>query len=240
MAWLLDFRYDGKDIYDEIRAEARALIPKLCRARKNKSGNIVRLEIMDKFGYYVTESSEHNAEYTPYWIKSQYPELIRKYNIPLDEYPRRCINQIESWKKQYKEISSDPHLSHKLSREYGARIMNAVVTDVPYRINGNILNRGCIENLPADSVVEVPGMVDSQGVHGTVIGRLPTQCAALNMTNINPQLLTIEAALTRKKDTVYQAALLDPHTSAELPVDKIIAMCDDLFEAHGSMIPKYR
>ena len=240
MAWLLDFRYDGKDIYDEIRAEARALIPKLCRARKNKSGNIVRLEIMDKFGYYVTESSEHNAEYMPYWIKSRYPELIRKYNIPLDEYPRRCINQIESWKKQYKEISSKPHLTHNLSREYGARIMDAVITDVPYRINGNILNCGYIENLPADAVVEVPCMVDSRGVHGTVIGRLPTQCAALNMTNINPQLLAIEAALTRKKDTVYQAAMLDPHTSSELPIDKIIALCDDLFQAHGSMIPKYR
>ena len=240
MAWLLDFRCDGKDIYDEIRAEAKALVPKLCRAKKNKSGNIVRLEIMNKFGYYVTESSEHNAEYTPYWIKSQYPELITKYNIPLDEYPRRCVNQIAAWKKQYKEILADPHLTRTLSREYGARIMNAVVTDTPYRINGNVLNRGYIENLPSDAVVEVPCLVDSRGVHGTVIGRLPTQCAALNMTNVNPQLLTIEAALTRKKDTVYQAAMLDPHTAAELPIDKIVAMCDDLFKAHGNMIPKYR
>lgn len=240
MAWLLDFRYDGKDIYDELRAEAKTMVPKMCRAKKNKSANIVRLEIMNKFGYYVTESSEHNAEYTPYWIKSQYPELITKYNIPLDEYPRRCVNQIAAWKKQYKEILADPHLTRTLSREYGARIMNAVVTDTPYRINGNVLNRGYIENLPSDAVVEVPCLVDSRGVHGTVIGRLPTQCAALNMTNVNPQLLTIEAALTRKKDTVYQAAMLDPHTAAELPIDKIIAMCDDLFKAHGNMIPKYR
>ena len=201
---------------------------------------MVRLEMMRRFGYYVTESSEHNAEYLPYFIKSGYPELIDKWNIPLDEYPRRCINQIAGWKKQYAELKEDPKLGHTLSHEYGSGIINAIVTDTPYRIGGNVMNNGLIPNLPPKAVVEVPCLVDRNGVQGTYVGDLPEQCAALNRTNINVQLLTIEAALTGKKDKIYQAALLDPHTSAELPIDSIIKMCDDLIKAHGDMLPKYK
>lgn len=239
MAWLLEISQDGKDLYPELRAEAKKMIPKM-RAGKIESGNIVRLEIMNRFGYYVTESSEHNAEYMPYWIKSAYPELIEQYNIPLDEYPRRCVSQIESWKKQYKEICTDPHLTHTLSCEYGSGIMNAIETNVPYQIGGNVLNNGFIENLPREAVVEVPCLIDANGVQGTYVGKLPTQCAALNMTNINVHLLTIEAALTRKKEAIYHAALLDPHTSSELNIDDTIAMCDDLIKAHGDLLPKYK
>ena len=123
--------------------------------------------------------------------------------------------------------------------QYGSQIINSIVTGVPTEINGNIMNKGFIENLPSDCVVEVPCLVDSNGIQGTYVGRIPTQCAALNMTNINVQQLTIEAALTLKRDAIYHAALLDPHTSAELPMDKIIAMCDELIEAHGDYLPKY-
>ena len=242
MAWLLSITNKGKDIYPEIK---KAAAKKLAKWRKEKDlskkpGNMIRLEIMMKFGYYVTESSEHNAEYMPYWIKSNYPELIDEYKIPLDEYPRRCIRQIEGWKKQYKEICGNSKLSHTLSREYGSGITNSIISDQPYQIGGNVMNNGFITNLPHDAVVEVPCLVDGNGIQGTYIGDLPQVCAALNRTNINVQLLAIEAALKRKKEYIYQAAMLDPHTAAELSIDKIIAMCDDMIKAHGNMLPKYK
>ncbi len=239
MAWLLELTKDGRDVYPQMRKLGQKIVKKVRGKSADKHGNLIRLEMMNKFGYYVTESSEHNAEYAPYWIKSAYPELIEEYGIPLDEYPRRCVNQIKWWKDQYAEICNAGKMEHKLSREYGSRIMNAVVTNEPCQIGGNVLNNGFIPNLPAKAVVEVPCLVDSNGVQGTFVGELPPQCAAMNMTNINVQLLTIEAALTGKREHIYHAAMLDPHTSAELPVDKIIAMCDDLIEAHGDMLPRY-
>ena len=243
MGWLLEVTRNGKDIYPELRKKGLSFIKKqraLPKGSDKKSGNMIRVEMMNRFGYYVTESSEHNAEYAPYWIKHNYPQLIDEFAIPLDEYPRRCVNQIENWKKQYKEICCNKDLTHKRSHEYGASIMEAMVTDNPVQIGGNVLNRGLIPNLPADAVVEVPCLVNSQGVQGCYVGNLPPQCAALNMTNVNPQLLTIEAALTLKKEHIYHAAMLDPHTSAELSIDDIVAMCDDLIEAHGNMLPKYK
>ncbi|MEA4862283.1 MAG: alpha-glucosidase/alpha-galactosidase [Victivallaceae bacterium] len=241
MGWLLSITENGKDIYPELKALADDKIAKWRAAtdKQDKSGNMIRIEMMRRFGYYVTESSEHNAEYQPYWIKAKYPELIDEYNIPLDEYPRRCVNQIEGWNKQYQELSADPHLSHKLSCEYGSGIIESIWTDKPYRIGGNVLNHGLIPNLPSKAVVEVPCLVDGGGVRGCYVGELPTQCAALNMTNINVQLLTIEAALTRKRDRIYQAALLDPHTSSELSIDDTVKMCDELIAAHGDMLPEY-
>ncbi|MGI5870252.1 MAG: alpha-glucosidase/alpha-galactosidase [Kiritimatiellia bacterium] len=242
MGWLLEVTMDGRDLYPELKEAAFEKLDAWRKQKdvKKKSGNMVRLEIMRKFGYYVTESSEHNAEYMPYWIKSKYPKLIDEYNIPLDEYPRRCIHQIESWKRQYKEICENPNLTHKRSHEYGSGIMEAIVTDVPYQIGGNVLNRGLIPNLPADAVVEVPCLVDSNGVQGTYVGALPVQCAALNMTNINVHLATIEAALTRKREHIYHAAMLDPHAAAELSLDEIVAMCDALIEEHGELLPKFQ
>ena len=242
MAWLLEITENGKDIYPELKRKAKKILQDAFKGKEpaKKHGNLVRLEMMLKFGYYVTESSEHNAEYAPYWIKSKYPELIEKYNIPLDEYPRRCIRQIEQWKSQYEELRSKPYLDHKLSHEYGSRIMQAMLTNVPIMIGGNVLNDGrFIENLPKEAVVEVPCLVDRNGVQPTTIGNLPTICAALNQTNINTQLLTVEAILTQKKEKIYQAAMLDPHTSSELSIDDIIHLCDDLIEAHGKMLPKY-
>jgi alpha-galactosidase len=159
--------------------------------------------------------------------------LIEEFNIPLDEYPRRCIRQIEGWQQMSKALVENPNLTHFRTHEYGSYIMQAIETDVPYRIGGNVLNTGLITNLPSKAVVEVPCLVDRNGVQGCYVGDLPEQLAALNRTNINVQLLTIEAALTRKRDAVYHAAMLDPHTASELTLDQIRALCDDLFEAHG-------
>jgi alpha-galactosidase len=169
----------------------------------------------------------------PYWIKSQFPGLIEEFNIPLDEYPRRCINQIAGWKKQSQDLVHNKNLTHQRTGEYGSYIMEAIQTNVPYRIGGNVLNTGLITNLPSQAVVEVACLVDRNGVQGCYVGDLPEQLAGLNRTNINVQLLAVEAALTHRRDAVYQAAMLDPHTSSELTLDQIRNLCDDLFAAHG-------
>ncbi|QUH30075.1 alpha-glucosidase/alpha-galactosidase [Vallitalea guaymasensis] len=232
MAWLLEITSNGVDLYPEIK--------KLAAALETPHDNMVRLEIMKQFGYYVTESSEHNAEYMPYFIKDKYPHFIEKYNIPLDEYPRRCVEQIANWEKQRDELTKDNTLSHKRSNEYGSYIMEAMETNVPYTIGGNVMNTGLIPNLPSDCVVEVPCLVNSSGVIPCHVGELPMQLAALNKTNIGVHQLTVEAALTRKKDYIYYAAMLDPHTSSELSIDDIKNMCDDLIEAHGDWLPEFK
>ncbi|WP_239706438.1 MULTISPECIES: alpha-glucosidase/alpha-galactosidase [unclassified Mammaliicoccus] len=233
MAWLLEITRDGEDLYPEIKKRAK-------EKQKTTHDDMVRFELMDKFGYYVTESSEHNAEYHPYFIKSQYPELIEKFNIPLDEYPRRCVNQIEDWQHMRDDIVNNQNLTHERSHEYGSYIIEAMETNKPYKIGGNVLNTGgLISNLPENTVVEVPCLVDASGIAPTYVGELPEQLAALNRTNINTQLLTIEAALTQKKEKIYQAAMLDPHTASELSMDDIISLCDDLIEAHGDWLPTY-
>lgn len=227
MGWLLEIRdKNGVDLYPEIKRRAKA------KNASEKHGDMVRYDYIDKLGYYCTESSEHNAEYNYFYIKSRYPELIDKFNIPLDEYPRRCVNQIKNWEKQKEELLNGGDIEHTRSHEYASRIMEAMVTNTPYKIGGNVLNTGLIDNLPADACVEVPCLVDGAGIHPTHVGRLPVQLAAMNMLNINCQLLTIEAAVTGRKEHVYQAAMLDPHTGAELSIDDIISMCDDLIEAH--------
>ncbi len=231
MAWLLDIRRNGLDLYPEIKQRAEN--------KREKHKNMVRYEIMKKFGYYVTESSEHNSEYMPYFIKSKYPELIEKFNIPLDEYPRRCVEQISNWKKMRDELVNNPKLEHERSNEYASYIMEAIETNNPISINGNVLNNNLITNLPKEACVEVPCLVDAQKISPCYVGGLPEQLASLNRTNINPQLLTIEAAVTRKKENIYYAALLDPHTSAELSMDEIVSLCDELIVAHGDFLPKY-
>lgn len=233
MAWLLEISKDGVDLYPEIKRRA------IEKQQSEKHHDMVRYELMFKFGYYVTESSEHNAEYHPYFIKSAYPELIDRYNIPLDEYPRRCVNQINDWSSMRESLINDKALQHTRSHEYASYIVEAIETDIPYRIHGNVMNTGLITNLPAEACVEVACLVDRNGVTPTHVGSLPPQLAALNRTNINTQLLTVEAAITRKREHIYHAAMLDPHTSAELPLDHIVALCDDLIEAHGSWLPEF-
>ncbi len=235
MAWLLELKdKNGIDLYPEIKSRIAG------KMADPEFKDKVRLDYINNFGYYCTESSEHNAEYNMFYIKSKYPELIEKYNIPLDEYPRRCVNQIAAWKKEYAELLENGVKEHERSREYASRIMESIVTDTPYQIGGNVLNSNhLITNLPAEACVEVPCLVNGHGIHPCYVGSLPVQCAAMNMTNINVQLLTIEAARTRKLEHIYQAAMLDPHTGSELDIDTIKKMVDDLIVAHGDYLPKY-
>ncbi len=232
MAWLLEIKDKcGNDLYPTLKKRFNEVRP---------SDDLVRLDMMNHFGYYNTESSEHTAEYHPYYIKSQHPEFIEKYNIPLDEYPRRCINQIAGWKKEKEELIAEGNSrNHTRSKEYGSHIIEACETDIPYRIHGNVINDGLIDNLPSTACVEVPIMIDRNGLNPCKVGALPEQLAALNRTNINVQLMTIQAAVTRKKEDVYMAAYLDPHTKDELSLDDIKSLCDELFEAHKDWLPKY-
>ncbi|MGM0320162.1 alpha-galactosidase [Enterococcus sp. AZ067] len=231
MAFLLEITKDGEDFYPTIR--------QLAEEKENPHRDSVRFELMKRFGYYITESSEHNAEYHPYFIKSKYPELIDDLGIPLDEYLTRCENQIRDWETMREDIVDNGDLTHKRSREYASYIMDAIKTGNPTVIAGNVLNKGLITNLPEDVCVEVPCLVDKNGIQPTYVGALPTQLAALNRTNINVQELTVEAALTLEKDKIYQAAYLDPHLSSELSLADITQLVDDLIEAHGDYLPDY-
>ena len=236
MGWLLKVNdKNGADLYPEIRKRAYE------KNRAEKHWDMVRLDYIEKLGYYCTESSEHNAEYNPFYIKAKYPELIDRFNIPLDEYPRRCISQIEGWKEERSKITKESELKRERSSEYASHIMDAIVTNVPYKIGGNVLNTGgLIENLPKEACVEVPCLVDGSGVSPCYVGRLPLQLAAMNQTHVNVHLLTIEEAATLKKENIYYAAMMDPHTGSELTIDEIRGLVDDLIEAHGDWLPKYR
>ena len=227
MAWLLEITdKDGNDLYPEIRRRAKA------KNADHKHSDMVRFDYIDKFGYYCTESSEHNAEYNPFYIKAGRDDLIEKFNIPLDEYPRRCINQIAKWKDQKEELMAGGNVEHTRSKEYASYIMQSIVTNTPYKIGGNVLNNGLISNLPREACVEVPCLVDANGITPTYVGDLPLQLAAMNSSNIYPQLLTIEAAHTGSREALYQAAMMDPHTGAQLSTDEIVALCNELIEAH--------
>ncbi len=227
MAWLLEITdKDGNDLYPEIRRRAKE------KNANEKHNDMVRYDYIEKFGFYCTESSEHNAEYNPFYIKPGREDLIEKFNIPLDEYPRRCVRHIEQWAKMKEEIMNGGKVLHTRSHEYASRIMEAIWTNTPYKIGGNVINHGCISNLPDLACVEVPCLVDNNGITPTYVGDLPLQLAAMNSTNIYPQMLTIEAAHTGSRETLYQAALMEPHTAAQLSTDEIVALCNDLIEAH--------
>ena len=262
MAFYLTFARDGVDLYPLIRDvldEGRA-----------PDWNLVRYELFKRVGYFVTESSEHFAEYVPWFIKRDRPELIEEFNIPLDEYIRRCEVQITGWDFMRQKLETpDADLTDafakamaqagvaeehmplvvnnfenlnevKRSHEYGSLIIHSMETGQPRVIYGNVPNDGLIDNLPAGCCVEVPCLVDKNGVQPTKIGALPPHLAALMQTNINVQALTVEAALTGKREHIYHAAMLDPHTAAELSLDQIWALVDDLIDAHGDWLPAYR
>ncbi len=235
MAFYLRFERktgDGvEDLYPRIRqVVAEGRIP---------DWNRVRYEMLTRLGYFVTESSEHFAEYTPWFIKRDRPDLIEKYHIPLDEYPRRCENQIAGWESLRKDLEQGGDIEVRRSKEYGSLIIHSMETGTPRVVYGSVPNHGIIDNLPQGCAVEVPILVDKNGMQPTRIGALPPQLAAMMRTNINVQELTVEAALTRKREHIYHAAMLDPHTAAELDLDQIYALVDDLIEAHGEWLPEY-
>jgi alpha-galactosidase len=230
MAFYLKLERHGDDLYPALRRvldEGRA-----------PSWNLTRYELLRRFSYFVTESSEHLAEYVPWFIKRDRPDLVERFHIPLDEYPRRCVAQIEEWERMARELVDERvPLEVVPSFEYAADIIHSMETGTPSVVYGNVPNHGLIDNLPAGCSVEVPCLVDRQGVQPTRVGALPPQLAALIQTNVNVQSLTVEAALTGKREHVYQAAMLDPHTAAELDLDQIVALVDDLIEAHGAWLP---
>ncbi|MNJ35724.1 Alpha-galactosidase [compost metagenome] len=231
-AWLLEVKRHGEDLYPEIRRRAAA--------RTESHDDMVRYEFMKMFGYYVTESSSHGSEYVPYYHKRLYPELKEKYNLPTTGYRNWGKGKAAFW-QEVNEMIENKNLSHDRSNEYASYIMDAIETNRPFEIAGNVLNTGgLISNLPANACVEVPCLVNANGVIPTYFGELPPQCAALNRTNINMQLLTIEAALTGKKEHVYHAAMLDPHTSSELSIDDIVAMCDEMLEFNRDFLPMFQ
>ncbi len=232
MAFYLKFESRGEDLYPRLRAlAASGSIP---------PGNRVRYDMLMKLGYFVTESSEHFAEYVPWYIKSARPDLIERFNIPLDEYPRRCRAQIQEWEHLSKALTSlAAPLTITPSQEYGARIINAIETGTPAVIYGNVPNTGLISNLPEGCCVELPCLVDTNGIQPTRIGALPVQLAALMQTNIAVQGLAVEAALTGRREHIYHAAMLDPHTAAELSLDEIFALVDEMLAAHKDFLPVY-
>ena len=218
------------------------LYPRLREIAENKSmpeDNRVRYEMLKRLGFFVTESSEHFSEYTPWFIKRDRPDLIDEFNIPLDEYITRCEKQISEWDEQRINLENkNQSIEVCQSHEYAASIINGLENDKEVTINGNVSNDGLIDNLPGNISVEVPCIINRNGIQPVKVGIIPTHLAALMMTNINVQQLTVEAALSGEKKHVYHAAMLDPHTAAELSVDEIWHLVDDLLEAHGGMIPK--
>lgn len=220
-----------EDLYPRLKA--------LAAEGKVPDGNRVRYEILRKFGYFVTESSEHFAEYSPWFIKRDRPDLIEKFNIPLDEYPRRCEKQMADWAAELQRIETQHDIEIKQSREYAASIINSLATGEPSVIYGNVLNNGLIDNLPQDCAVEVACLVDRNGVQPVKFGNVQPQLAALMRSNVNVQQLTVEALMTENPEYIYHAAYLDPHTSAELDLDQIHDLVDDLRRAHGDWLPKF-
>jgi alpha-galactosidase len=235
VAFFLRLEHDGEDLYPALhRVIEEGRVPE---------GNRVRYEVMRHFGSFVTESSEHFAEYVPWFIKAARPDLIERFDIPLDEYPRRCERQIAEWEALRVRIDRDgaAALEPRASVEYGAHIIRACETGEPFAFNGNVPNRHAggplIDNLPDDCCVEVPCVAGADGVVPRAVGALPRHLAALMQTNVNVQGLTVEAALTRHREAVHHAAMLDPHTAGELPLEEIRDLVDALLEAHGEMIP---
>ena len=231
MSFFLRFEREGEDLYPLLR--------KVIEDERVPKWNQVRYEVLRHFGYFVTESSEHFAEYVPWFIKRDRPDVIERFNIPLDEYPRRCEAQIADWEAEKERLASGEGFEVKRSVEYGSGIIASLEGGAPNVVYGNVPNEGIIENLPRDCSVEVPCLVDGTGIHPVHVGRLPPQLSALITTNVNVQQLTVEAALTGRREHVYQAAMLDPHTAAELTPDEIVSLVDDLIEAHGSWLPSF-
>jgi alpha-galactosidase len=261
MAFYLKFERNGEDLYPLIR--------QVVEEGRVPPWNRVRYEMFMRLGYFVTESSEHFAEYVPWFIKRDRPDLIERFSIPLDEYLHRCQIQIKTWQFVKDKLEKDvtpseeavrqalaetevtpPVLEHirrqihemdqvARSHEYGSLIIHSLETGTPRVIYGNVANGGVIDNLPRDCIVEVPCLVDKNGLQPTRIGALPPHLAALMQTNINVQALAVEAALTGKREHIYHAAMLDPHTAAELDLDQIWNLVDDLIEAHGEWLPAY-
>ena len=227
------------DLYPELRRRHRAgEIPKENPIMPG-CPNHVRYEMMHQLGYFLTESSEHFSEYCPWFIKRGREDIIKEYEIPLDEYPRRCEAQVKEWNEQFEKLKRGERIELDKSREYAATIMDAMLTGKTAQIYGNVVNNGAIEDLPADCIVEVPCTVGARGVSASRIGAMPLQLVAMMRTNINVQELTVRALLEENREHIFHAAMFDPHTAAELDLKQIRAMTEELLKAHKEWLPKW-
>ena len=227
VAFYLRLEQDGQDVYPRLRQVTPP------------DWNRVRYAVLEHFGYFVTESSEHFAEYSSWFIKDGRDDLLERFNVPLDEYPRRCEEQIADWHDLRGRLERGEDLDIRRSDEYGAFIVNAIETGEPFTFNGNVPNRGhLIEDFAEHAVVEVPVVADADGLHPQRVGSLPPQLAGIIRTNVTVHELVVRAALERRRDHVYHAAMLDPHTGAELSLDEIHELVDELLAAHGDLIPE--
>ena len=240
VAFFLELERNGEDLYPRLREFADSGATAVRDYMPWRITDSVRYEMFRRLGYFVTESSEHFSEYVPWFIKANRPDLIERYEIPIDEYPRRCEWRIEGWEKLRDELeSNDEPIELDTQEDYGPLIIHSMVTGQPRTVYGNVPNHGLIDNLPDGCCVEVPCLVDRNGVQPTHVGALPPQLAALMQTNINAQALTVEAALTGKREHIYHAAMMDPHTAAELDLDQIWSMVDELIDAHGDLLAAF-
>lgn len=201
--------------------------------------NKVRYEVMAQLGYFCTESSEHLAEYVPWFIKQGRDDLIRDFGIPLDEYPKRCIEQQAAWKEQAAALNQAASIDVPKSHEFAAEMMNAIVTDSAYVAYGNLPNTGQLPQLPLGAAVETPCLVDANGVQPSVVTGIPPQLIALMRSQVNVQELCVRALVDQEPEHIYHAAMMDPHTAAELDLRQIRALVDDLLVAHGDWLPDW-
>ena len=201
--------------------------------------NKVRYEVMDQLGYFCTESSEHFAEYVPWFIKEGREDLIKEFSIPLDEYPMRCVEQAAEWKEQAATMMTCGSVEVCKSHEFASELMSAIVTDTPYVMYGNLPNHGQLPQLPTGAAVETPCLVDANGIQPTVINDIPPQLTALMRTQINVQELTVRALLDENPEHIYHAAMMDTHTAAELDMRQIRSLVDELLIAHGDWLPDW-
>lgn len=229
-----------RDLYPDLqKGYAEGTYPRPESSWNPRCPNKVRYEMMKRTGYFCTESSEHFAEYTPWFIKEGRDDLIEKFGIPLDEYPKRCVEQIDRWKDQLEEYRNADKIEVPSSVEYASQIINSVWTGSPSVIYGNVRNNGYIDALPQGCAVEVPCLVDRNGIQPTRIDHVPPQLAAIMRSNINVQELTVEAMMQERRDHIYHAAMMDPHTGAELDLEQIWQLMDELIEAHGEWLPEW-
>lgn len=244
IAFMLKFEQqmpDGtrRDLYPDLHAAYRAgTVPKE-NTHNPRCPNKVRYEMMTKLGYFVTESSEHFSEYVPWFIKDGRKDILERFEIPLDEYPQRCVEQIANWAEERERLSNNEQMELNESHEYASQIINSIWTGVPSVIHGNVANNGLIDNLPEGCAVEVACLVDGNGVQPTRAGTLPPQLAAIMQSNVTVQGLVVEALMTENPQYIYHAAMMDPHTAAELDLDQIWAMVDELRAAHGDWLPDW-
>jgi alpha-galactosidase len=228
------------DLYPALKkGYADGVLPRPESMTHLRCPNKVRYEMMKRVGYFATESSEHFAEYVPWFIKKGREDIIKKFGIPLDEYPKRCVEQIDEWQNQLNEYTSEEKIEVPNSVEYASQIINSIWTGTPSTIYGNISNKGFIPDLPEGCSVEVPCLIDGEGIHPNTVTDIPPQLIAIMRSNINVQELTVKALTAQDRQYVYHAAMMDPHTGAELDLEQIWQMVDELIDAHRDWLPEF-